>query len=114
MGEVYRAHDTKLGRDVALKVLPPAFLSDSTRTALFQREAEALASLNYSGIAAIYGLQESDGVRALILELVDGPTLAETAHRFRLVGKGHSRYCHPLVVPRKWAVKETGENGGDL
>src|SRR5215469_10986101 len=77
MGEVYRARDTKLGRDVALKVLPTAFLVDSTRRALFQREAEVLASLNHSGIAAIYGLQESDGTRALIMELAEGPTLAE-------------------------------------
>src|SRR5215469_17130274 len=77
MGEVYRARDTKLGRDVALKVLPTALLVDSTRRALFQREAEVLASLNHSGIAAIYGLQESDGTRALIIELVEGPTLAE-------------------------------------
>jgi len=77
MGEVYRARDTKLKRDVALKVLPEAFTSDPDRVARFTREAELLASLNHPNIAAIYGLEESDGVQALALELVDGPTLAD-------------------------------------
>ena len=76
MGEVYRARDSKLNRDVALKVLPEAFASDSDRLARFQREAHVLASLNHPNIAAIYGLEESDGVHALVLELVEGPTLA--------------------------------------
>ena len=77
MGEVYRATDTKLNRDVALKVLPEAFASDPERLARFQREAEVLASLNHPNIAAIHGLEEADGVRALVLELVEGPTLAD-------------------------------------
>src|SRR6266487_4312301 len=77
MGEVYRARDTKLGRDVALKVLPLAFAADPERLARFRREAQVLASLNHPGIAAIYGLEESDGVLALVMELVEGPTLAE-------------------------------------
>jgi Tol biopolymer transport system component/serine/threonine protein kinase len=77
MGEVYRATDTRLGRDVALKVLPEAFAKDSERMARFQREAQVLASLNHPNIAAIYGLEESGGVRALVMELVEGPTLAE-------------------------------------
>ena len=77
MGEVYRARDTKLNRDVALKVLPDAFASDPDRLARFQREAQVLASLNHPNIAAIYGLEESDGIRALVLELVEGPTLAD-------------------------------------
>jgi hypothetical protein len=77
MGEVYRARDTKLNREVALKVLPQAFAADSQRMARFEREAQALASLNHPNIAAIYGLEESNGVRALVMELVDGPTLAE-------------------------------------
>ncbi len=77
MGEVYRARDTKLNRDVALKVLPDAFASDPDRLARFQREAQVLASLNHPNIAAIHGLEESDGVRALVLELVEGPTLAD-------------------------------------
>jgi Tol biopolymer transport system component len=77
MGEVYRARDTKLKRDVALKVLPDTFARDTNRLARFRREAELLATLNHSNIAAIYGLEESDGVQALVLELVEGPTLAE-------------------------------------
>ncbi|HEV2423894.1 MAG TPA: protein kinase [Terriglobia bacterium] len=77
MGEVYRATDTKLGRDVALKVLPENFANDADRMARFQREAQVLASLNHPNIAAIYGLEESGGVRALVMELVEGPTLAE-------------------------------------
>ena len=77
MGEVYRARDTKLGRDVAIKVLPPAFTLDPDRLARFEREARLLAALNHPHIGAIYGLEEAGGVRALILELVEGPTLAE-------------------------------------
>ena len=77
MGEVYRAHDTKLGRDVALKALPDLFADDPERLARFQREARVLASLNHPNIASIYGLEEQDGVRALVLELVEGATLAE-------------------------------------
>ncbi len=77
MGEVYRARDARLGRDVALKVLPEAFAADAERMARSEREAKVLASLNHPNIAAIYGLEESNSVRALVLELVDGPTLAE-------------------------------------
>ena len=77
MGEVYRARDTKLGRDVALKVLPEPFATDPDRLARFQREARVLASLSHPNIGAIHGLEESDGVRALVLELVEGPTLAD-------------------------------------
>jgi serine/threonine-protein kinase len=77
MGEVYRARDTKLGREVALKVLPAAMANDAERMARFQREAQMLASLNHPNIASIYGLEESGGVRALVMELVEGPTLAE-------------------------------------
>ncbi len=77
MGEVYRARDTKLNRDVALKVLPEAVAHDADRMARFQREAQVLASLNQPNIASIYGLEESGGVRALVMELVEGLTLAE-------------------------------------
>ena len=77
MGEVYRARDSKLNRDVALKVLPEAFAKDAERMARFQREAQVLASLNHPNIAAIHGLEESSGVRALVMELVEGPTLAD-------------------------------------
>ena len=77
MGEVYRARDTKLDRDVALKVLPEAFARDPQRLARFEREAKILAALNHPHIAHIHGLEETDGVRTLVLEFVDGPTLAE-------------------------------------
>jgi eukaryotic-like serine/threonine-protein kinase len=81
MGEVYRARDARLKRDVALKVLPESVAQDADRLARFQREAELLATLNHPQIAAIYGLEESDGVRALVLELVEGPTLADRISR---------------------------------
>jgi serine/threonine protein kinase len=77
MGEVYRARDAKLGRDVALKVLPEEFARDPERMKRFQREAQVLAGLNHPQIAAIYGIEESSGVPALVMELVEGPTLAD-------------------------------------
>ena len=77
MGEVYRGRDTKLDRDVAIKVLPETFVTDPERIARFQREAKTLASLNHPSIGAIYGLEESNGIMALVLELVEGPTLAD-------------------------------------
>jgi serine/threonine-protein kinase len=76
MGEVYRARDLKLGRDVAIKILPEIFSGDPDRLARFQREARVFAALNHPHVAAIYGLEEAQGVRALVLELVDGKTLA--------------------------------------
>ena len=81
MGQVYRATDTKLKRQVALKILPEAFSADPERLARFQREAEVLASLNHPNIAAIHGLEESEGTRALVLELVEEPTLADRISR---------------------------------
>ncbi len=81
MGEVYRATDTKLRRDVALKILPDAFARDPDRMARFSREAQVLASLNHSNIAAIHGLEESEGKRALVMELVEGETLADRLKR---------------------------------
>jgi eukaryotic-like serine/threonine-protein kinase len=77
MGEVYRAADSKLGRDVALKVILPEFARDMQLMARFQREAQVLASFNHTNIASIYGLEDSGGVRALVMELVEGPTLAD-------------------------------------
>ena len=77
MGEVYRARDTKLNRDVALKILPDIFAADPDRRARFAREAQLLASMNHPHIAAIYGVEESPEVQALIIELVEGPTLAD-------------------------------------
>ena len=77
MGQVYRATDTQLGRDVALKILPDAFAADPDRLARFQREAQVLASLNHPNIAQIHGIEKSDDTQALVLELVEGPTLAD-------------------------------------
>src|SRR5262245_63914127 len=84
MGEVYRARDTRLGREVAIKVLPDSFADDPDRLASFEREAQLLASLNHPNIATIHGLQEAGAgggaggaMRALVMELVEGPTLAE-------------------------------------
>ena len=77
MGEVYRARDTKLDRDVALKILPEAFVNDAERLARFQREAKVLASLNHPNIAAIHGLEDSGDSPALVLEYVEGPTLQD-------------------------------------
>lgn len=85
MGEVYRAHDETLGREVAIKVLAPAFTSDPDRRARFEREARMLATLNHPQIGGIYGMEERDGVRALVLELVEGDTLAE-----RIAGAGRN------------------------
>jgi Tol biopolymer transport system component len=81
MGEVYRAHDAKLNRDVALKLLPAAFAMDPDRLSRFNREAQILASLNHPHIAAIYGLEQTDGLQTLVLELVDGETLGQRIRR---------------------------------
>src|SRR5437016_5807752 len=81
MGEVYRARDTKLNRDVAIKVLPEVFANDAERLGRFTREAHTLASLNHPHIAAIYGIEESGGVRALVMELVEGDDLSQRIAR---------------------------------
>src|SRR4029077_6848936 len=86
MGEVYRARDTQLKRDVAVKILPAAFASDPERVARFKREAEVLASLNHPGIASIYGVED----RALIMELVPGPTLADRIARGPIPAAGET------------------------
>ncbi len=80
MGEVYRATDTKLKREVAVKVLPSHVAADPERLARFQREAEVLASLNHPNIAAIYGLEESEGTKALVMELVEGHWTTSRSH----------------------------------
>src|SRR5262245_53323817 len=82
MGEVYRARDTRLDRSVAIKTLPEEFETDADRLARFEREAKVLASLNHPNIGAIYGLEKHDGRHFLVLELVEGQTLAD------LVGRG--------------------------
>jgi Protein kinase domain len=81
MGEVYRARDGRLSRDVALKILPDLVAADADRLARFKREAQVLASLNHTNIAAIYGFEEADGLHALVLEMVEGPTLADRIAR---------------------------------
>src|SRR5262245_19710116 len=81
MGEVFRARDTKLNRDVAIKVLPAAFAQDAERVARFKREAQILASLNHPNIAGIYGLEETGGVVALAMEYVEGEDLAQRLRR---------------------------------
>src|SRR5262245_27029102 len=81
MGQVYRATDTKLKRNVAIKILPPAVASDPDWLARFQREAEVLAALNHPNIAGIYGVEESAGITALVMELVEGEDLAERVAR---------------------------------
>lgn len=97
MGEVYRAHDRRLGRDVALKILLAAFTADPERLARFEREARVLAALNHPHIGAIYGVEESAGVRALVLELVEGATLAE-----RIAATARSGSGRPIRSPRRW------------
>src|SRR5690348_2617976 len=87
MGEVYRARDTKLEREVAVKVLPAALARNPERLARFEREAKVLASLNHPNVAQIYGVEESDGFHALVMELVPGENLAD-ALRSRLPGGG--------------------------
>src|SRR6202521_3734533 len=81
MGEVYRARDTKLNRDVALKILPEAFATDPDRLARFRREAQVLAALNHPNIAHIHGFEDTGATHALVMELVDGPTLADRIAR---------------------------------
>src|SRR5918994_4582231 len=81
MGEVYRARDQKLNRDVAIKVLLPAVANDPERLARFRREAQLLASLNHPHIAAIYGLEDADGAKALVMELVEGEDLSQRIAR---------------------------------
>ena len=97
MGVVYRAHDTKLNRDVALKVLPDLVSGDAERMARFQREAEVLASLNHPNIGQIHGLEDSGAVKALVLELVEGPTLEE------VIARGPMRVDEAVPIARQIA-----------
>jgi serine/threonine protein kinase/Tol biopolymer transport system component len=97
MGEVYRAHDSRLKRDVALKVLPASVANDADRLARFEREAQTLAALNHPHIAAIHGIEESNGIRALVMELVEGPTLADR------IAKGPIPFDEALPMARQIA-----------
>ncbi len=105
MGEVYRARDTKLGREVALKVLPEAFASNPERMGRFEREAKVLASLNHPNIAATHGFEESGDVRALVMELVEGQTLAER------IGEPGTRGAGPRGAGLKAGATQAGEVG---
>src|SRR6188508_3425118 len=98
MGEVYRARDTKLDRSVAIKILPEAFAADAERIARFQREARTLASLNHPNIAHIHGLEESDGVRALVMELVEGEDLAQR------IARGAIPVAEALAIAKQMAA----------
>jgi serine/threonine protein kinase/Tol biopolymer transport system component len=119
MGEVYRAHDTKLGRDVAIKVLPSAFTADAGRLASFEREARVLASLNHPHIASIHGVEESDDVRGLVLELVEGEALADVLQRAEASGRSSLRlqevlgYAHQITDALE-AAHEKGITHRDL
>src|SRR5438874_7747523 len=93
MGAVYRGRDTRLGRDVAIKILPEQWVADRDRRARFDREARVLASLNHPHIGQIYGIEENAGTPALVLELVEGPTLAE-----RLSGAADGRVARALPI----------------
>jgi Tol biopolymer transport system component len=97
MGEVYRATDSRLKRQVAIKVLPAAVTADADRLARFQREAEVLASLNHPNIAALYGLEEADGLKALVMELIEGPTLADR------IAQGPVPIAEALAIARQIA-----------
>ena len=97
MGEVWQATDTTLNRQVALKILPEAFAADPDRLARFQREAQVLASLNHPNIAQIYGIEEAEDTRALVLELVEGPTLADR------IGKGPIPVDEALPIAKQIA-----------
>ena len=104
MGEVYRAKDTKLNRDVAIKVLPESFALDADRVARFTREAQVLASLNHPNIAAIYGIEEQGSSRALVMELVEGQDLSEL-----IVGPRRSA---PAAVAPSVSRGATASGGG--
>jgi len=97
MGEVWKARDTRLGREVALKILPDAFAHDPERLARFQREAKVLASLNHPNIGGIHGVEDSGDTKALVLELIEGPTLADR------IGQGPIAIDEALPIARQIA-----------
>jgi serine/threonine protein kinase len=113
MGQVYRARDTKLNREVALKVLPDSFALDTERVSRFRREAQVLASLNHAHIGAIYGLEDADGPTALVLELVEGPTLADRIGEGPLAIAEALAFVHQIAEALV-AAHEQGILHGDL
>jgi serine/threonine-protein kinase len=102
MGEVYRARDARLQRDVAIKLLPASVAADPDRLARFTREAQLLATLNHPNIGAIYGVEESDAGAALVLELVEGPTLADR------IAHGPVAPDDAIAIARQGGVREGG------
>jgi serine/threonine-protein kinase len=108
MGEVYRARDARLDRDVAIKILPKVFASDPERLVRFEREAKTLASLNHPNIAQIHGVEEADGVPALVMELVEGETIAELIDRHR---RGASRKAIGPSESEGWQAAGVGPRG---
>jgi len=104
MGEVYRAHDSQLGRDVAMKVLPEAFAASAERMGRFKREARVLASLNHPNIASLYGIEESGSGHALIMELVQGRTLAERTFRQNKLSIKRESLLFRLKLKGLWLV----------
>jgi len=125
MGEVYRARDTQLGREVAVKVLPEAFSKDAERLARFEREARLLASLNHPAIATLYGLQQSGEIRFLVMELVPGETLAEKIARgpipidvalplFRQIAEGLEAAHEKGVIHRDCGLEGSTRRAGRL
>ena len=114
MGEVYQAHDTKLGRDVAIKVLSEAFAHDADRLSRFQREAKMLAALNHPNIATIHGLEQSNGTSYLVMELVSGETLAERVKREGAVPVEESLAIAKQIAEALEAAHEKGIIHRDL
>src|SRR6202161_1086048 len=114
MGEVYQAHDTKLGRDVAIKVLPEAFAHDPERLSRFQREAKMLASLNHPNIATIHGLEQTNGTSYLVMELVSGETLQDRIRRDGAVPVEESLAIAKQIAEALEAAHEKGIIHRDL
>jgi serine/threonine protein kinase len=114
MGEVYRATDTNLKRQVAIKVLPASVAGDTERLARFQREAEVLASLNHPNIAGIHGLEESGGMTALVMELVEGEDLSLRITRGALPITGRETVvsCSSETATRSWRWPDCRVTGG--
>jgi eukaryotic-like serine/threonine-protein kinase len=113
MGEVYRARDRRLGREVAIKTQPQMFTADPERVARFEREAQVLAALNHPHIAAIHGLEDAGGTPVLVLELVEGEPLAARLARGRLPA-GEALAIARQIVDALEAAHESSELGGDV
>lgn len=117
MGEVYRARDTKLGREVALKILPSELSGDSEREARFHREARAPASLQHANVASVYGFEEADGVRFLVMELISGAELTERMAQGPLPLGEPGQVYHPFISPdgrRPWSRYATPRPKGPI